>query len=161
MTRYPKQTSKLWEYDQMLSTTNTAYLSWEPFCPLGLKQALHGTAGRVAFSLSALRGEPFSWATRGIPHLVTSNQSFVPLCASPCHFYLLALDSRLSIAEVTMKQRTLQEKWEKGGGDRKAPRPVLVSACQLDTLTKKDGISIELMLPSVGSVGRSVGHFLG
>lgn len=78
MTRYPKQTSsKLWECDQMLSTTNTAYLNWEPFCPLGLKQALHGTAGQVAFSLSALRGEPFSWAARKIPHLVTSNQSLV------------------------------------------------------------------------------------
>lgn len=62
---------------------------------------------------------------------------------------------------MIVKQRTLQEKRERWGRDRKAPRPVLVSACQLDTLTKKDGISIELLLPSVGSMGRSVGHFLG
>lgn len=60
---------------------------------------------------------------------------------------------------MTVKQRTLQEKREKWGGDRKAPRPVLVSACQLDTLTKKDGISIELLLPSVGSAGQVCGSF--
>lgn len=98
-----------------------------------------------------------------MPHLVTSHQSFVPSAPLPVISTFLLLILGYHGRRDCDTDKNMQEKGKAGDGREK-----LTGLCWLvyvystqTRLTREEGISIELLLPSAWPGGRTVGYFLG